>query len=112
LSTPIAGWQFANALIEAGVITADENVRRLVLDVSVDGPVVLYVERYGDDRLLHVATTLAGVQVVKAPAAEAPDQVMVKLAGHETRADVVAAEVEQARVREVWDAAQTESARG
>lgn len=68
MSTPIAGWQFGQALIEAGVITPEERVRRIVIDAPADGPVVLYVERYGDDRLLQVATTLRGVTVL--PAAE------------------------------------------
>lgn len=61
----VRGLKFMEALVAAGVIRHEDRVRRVVIDVPVDGPVVVYAERYGDERLLDVATTLEGVQVVK-----------------------------------------------
>lgn len=71
----ILGRAFLQALADAGIIRIGERndsgvivgdsdfVRRVVIDASVDGAVVLYVERYGDERLLSVASTLEGVKI-------------------------------------------------
>lgn len=59
----IHGRKFLLALHEAGILGEHEYVRRVVIDASVDGAVVMYVERYGDERLLTVATTLDGVEI-------------------------------------------------
>lgn len=56
----VMGWQFIRALLDAGVITVEDNVTRVVIDARADGVVMLHVERAGDERLLEVArkTTL------------------------------------------------------
>jgi hypothetical protein len=59
----IHGYAFGNALISAGVIRADDRVRRIVVDAQVDSVVTIHVERYGDDRLLKVVPTLEGVEI-------------------------------------------------
>ena len=59
----IYGSKFAQALLDAGVIRAEDRVRRVVIDASADGPIVMYVERYGDERLLEVVTSLDGVEI-------------------------------------------------
>ncbi len=41
----------------------DAKVRRIVLDVGMDDVVLVYVELFGDDRLLNVSTTLDGVRI-------------------------------------------------
>jgi hypothetical protein len=62
LITAHAFWQ---ALVAAGVFHEDEGdkVRRVVIDANVGDAVVVYVERWADERLLSVATTLEGIQV-------------------------------------------------
>lgn len=57
---PLMGFQFIQALLDAGVVTVEEQVTRVVIDAKADGIVMLYVERAGDERLLEVArkTTL------------------------------------------------------
>jgi hypothetical protein len=64
----ITGEEFGDALIAAGIITADEGVRRVVIDAQVGYAVVVYIERLGDERLLSVAQTLEGVEIKGIPA--------------------------------------------
>lgn len=60
--------EFYQALVEAGVVRDDDSVIRVVIDVSDRNPaVVLYVERWGDERLLDVVTTLDGVEIRGVP---------------------------------------------
>lgn len=60
--------RFCQALAEAGVIQEDLNyVRRVVIDVQAGHVVVIYVERFGDERLLNVAMTLEGIEVSSVP---------------------------------------------
>lgn len=66
----ILGRRFLETLADAGVITVGESVRRVVIDADVDGPVCLYVERYGDERLLSVATSLTGIEITEHVPAE------------------------------------------
>jgi hypothetical protein len=54
-------------LIDAGVISEDQTVRRVVIDIQASEPVVVYVEQYGDERLLQVAQTLEGVEIRGVP---------------------------------------------
>jgi hypothetical protein len=64
---------FHKALVEAGVFREDEAIRRVVIDAQAEphGAVVMYVERWGDTRLLDVATTLDGVEIRGVPAPDA-----------------------------------------
>jgi hypothetical protein len=59
----ISGDDFLQVLARAGVIAAEDRIRRVVIDASVDGAVLLYTERYGDERMLSIETTLRGVQM-------------------------------------------------
>jgi hypothetical protein len=59
----IHGRAFIDALLESGVITKEESVRRVVIDASADNAVIMYVERYGDSRLLEVVPALTGVEI-------------------------------------------------
>jgi hypothetical protein len=62
---------FWRALVDAGVFREDETIRRVVIDAQAGEPVVMYVERWGDERLLQVATTLEGIEISQVPAAPA-----------------------------------------
>lgn len=41
-------------LVKAGLLAEDEvvNTRRIIIDITVDGIVTVYVEKYADERLL------------------------------------------------------------
>jgi hypothetical protein len=68
---------FWRALVDAGVLREDETIRRIVIDAqagpgpSDSGAVVMYIERWGDTRLLDVATTLDGIEIRGVPAPDA-----------------------------------------
>lgn len=51
------------ALVAAGVIRDGERIRRLVIDAKAWEPVVIHVERFGDERLLDVVRSLEGIEV-------------------------------------------------
>lgn len=42
------------ALADAGIIRTEDHIRRVIIDASVDSAVIMYVERFGDERLLAV----------------------------------------------------------
>ena len=67
---PIMYYDFSKALAEAGVFTEDElnNITRIVIDVKHGDFVVMYVEYFGDERILKVAQTLNGVVIEGVPA--------------------------------------------
>jgi hypothetical protein len=48
------GRDFGLKLVEAGIVP--KNARRVVIDLPVDGRMVLYVECYGDERILELGT--------------------------------------------------------
>jgi hypothetical protein len=54
---------FHDALMAAGVIRDGEHYRRIVIDAQYDHAVMIYAERFGDERLLNVALTLDGIEV-------------------------------------------------
>ena len=57
----IVGHVFAKALAEAGVVHGLGSVTRIVIDVREPmGPVKVYVERIGDEKLIDLAALLAG----------------------------------------------------
>jgi hypothetical protein len=66
----ITAQKFWQALVDAGVFREDERIRRIVIDAdpSRQAAVVMYVERWGDERLLDVALTLEGVEIRGVPA--------------------------------------------
>lgn len=59
---------FHDALVDAGVIRAGENIRRIVIDAKAGDVVVVHVERIGDTRLLDVVRTLDGIEIRELPA--------------------------------------------
>jgi hypothetical protein len=63
----LIGQKFIQALLDAGIIKIEDLAHRVVIDVRADHVVALYVERYGDERLLTVAQTLEGVAITWAP---------------------------------------------
>jgi hypothetical protein len=60
------------AFVKAGLFPDDGSVRRVVIDVQAGHAVVMYVEMWGDDRLLDVIPTLEGIEVRGVSAANAP----------------------------------------
>ena len=44
---------FGKALLAAGVIRDGERIRRLVIDVQVGQPVIIYVERFADEHVMN-----------------------------------------------------------
>ena len=64
----IQGKRFIDALLAAGVVTPGERVTRVVIDARVDHITTVYVERYGDERLLDVVSGLPAAEVREVPA--------------------------------------------
>jgi hypothetical protein len=63
----ITGNAFIDALLESGIITVDQHVRRVVIEATVDNMVVMHLECYGDTRLLEVVPALTGVEIRETP---------------------------------------------
>jgi len=61
----ITGFQFWEALAEAGVVDRkkDGHIRRIVIDAEEGGPVKVYIERFADESMLKITTTLAGIKI-------------------------------------------------
>jgi len=51
------------ALHAAGI--ADNNTRRVVIDIQAGHLPVVYIERFGDEQLLNVVQTLQGVEITR-----------------------------------------------
>jgi hypothetical protein len=64
---PIMSEAFGQALADAGIIHDPDKVSRIVIDAQQGRAVMLYVERFGDERLLKVAQTLDGIEITSAP---------------------------------------------
>lgn len=63
----LIGKRFIKAMVDAGIVRAEDNATRVVIDARADGVVTLYVERFGDERLLGVVTTLEGIAISEIP---------------------------------------------
>lgn len=50
--------QLVDALVAAGVVAEPKNVRRVVVDLSAQREVRVYVEAFGDERTLDVLSML------------------------------------------------------
>lgn len=59
----IHGRKVLLALADAGIIRNDEYVRRVIIDLPVDGAAVMYVEWFADHRLLDLVHTLGGIEI-------------------------------------------------
>jgi hypothetical protein len=55
-------------MVKAGVLPSDQSVRQFVIVAKDDEAVRLFVEFYGDERMLQVATTLEGITIDSVPA--------------------------------------------
>lgn len=51
------------ALTGAGLFRADERIAHVVIDLRAGEVAVMHVRRFGDERLLEVVETLAGIQI-------------------------------------------------
>lgn len=62
---PLSANRFWQALVDAGVLSpgTDATIRRLVIDAQEGCMVMMYVEKFTDERLLSVAMTLDGIEV-------------------------------------------------
>jgi hypothetical protein len=56
-----------DALRDAGIIRENDYVRRVIIDIDVSAAPVIYIERYGDERLLEVLRTLDGAEIRGVP---------------------------------------------
>ena len=52
----VTGREFLMALERAGVLQVEDRTRRAVIDASIDDALVIYVENFGDERVLEVTT--------------------------------------------------------
>ena len=68
--SPIMADQFFAALLAADVVREGERIRRVVIDAEAGHVLVMYVERFGDDRLLKVVPTLEGIEIATVPAVD------------------------------------------
>lgn len=51
------------ALVDSGLVDDPRYVRRVVIDIEQNFAPVVYIERYTDERLINVITTLSGVEI-------------------------------------------------
>jgi len=55
---------FGQALADAGIIEDIDSVQRIVIDAQAGEPLMIYVQRFGDERWLDVAPLAAGAEVI------------------------------------------------
>jgi hypothetical protein len=55
---------FGQALADAGIVEDIDTVQRVVIDVQAGEPLMIYVQRFGDERWLDVAPLAAGAEVI------------------------------------------------
>lgn len=64
MSRPVRAVKVLEAMAQAGIIDVDDHIRRVIIDLDVSEVAKIYVERYGDDRLLGLALNLHGGYVI------------------------------------------------
>jgi hypothetical protein len=52
---------FFKALVDAGIV--QENTARVIIDLNRGDVPILYIEQYGDTRLLNLVRTLDGITI-------------------------------------------------
>jgi hypothetical protein len=57
------GRKMLEVLTEAGIIRGGDYVYRVVIDITIDKAVIMYVERFGDTRLLDLTHVLDGAEI-------------------------------------------------
>ena len=65
MTRAILGQEFVDKLFELGVINTDDLITRVVIDAPYDGAVKIYVERFGDERLIDLVPAMAGLTVIE-----------------------------------------------
>jgi len=60
---PLTAKKFFEALKAAGVVSEEDLIRRIVIDIQAGHVVVMHVERFCDERLLDVIPTLDGIEI-------------------------------------------------
>ncbi len=60
---PISFPAFCRTLIQAGILTAADKPRRVVVDARRDHVVIVHIEYLGDERLLEVVAGLDGALI-------------------------------------------------
>jgi hypothetical protein len=55
--------EFIDALIASGVISKQDLVTRVIIDVQVDRVVTLYLERLGDERLYDLLPAISKAEI-------------------------------------------------
>lgn len=72
----ISSREFYKALEAADIVREADKVRRLVIVADFNSALVLYVERFGDERLLDlIPSAVAGIEVREAKAEDAKSSV-------------------------------------
>lgn len=61
----IIGTELAEALAAAGIIDNLDTTGRIVIDINARDVVRIYIDRFGDDRLLRVIRTLEGIEILQ-----------------------------------------------
>ncbi len=59
----ILGQKVIDALVP--LVGDTKRVRRVVIDIQVNEPVVIHVEKYGDSSVIDVVRALEGVEIVR-----------------------------------------------
>ena len=68
MSKPIMGSDLHQWLIDSEIISKDQHVRRVVIDINVEDVVRIYIEEFGSDKMLTLAPPkLEGATVVILP---------------------------------------------
>jgi hypothetical protein len=72
---PVVASRVLQALADAGIVDEKDHIRRVIIDLEIGKAAQLYVERYGDDRLLAIAMGLRGGYVISYVPHEEPKPV-------------------------------------
>jgi hypothetical protein len=65
MTAPVHSRKVLQALVDAGVIREEDKIRRVIIDLDVGEIAKMYVERFGDERLLGIAVNLNGGYIVR-----------------------------------------------
>jgi hypothetical protein len=55
-------------MVDAGIFHRDDSIRQFVIVARADDSVMLFVEQYGDERMLRIATAISGITIENVPA--------------------------------------------
>ena len=67
----ITGCTLCKILLDAGIISPE--CRRVIIDVSIDEIVTLYIENYGDKRLLEINWGKVAAEIVEKASPQHPE---------------------------------------